>query len=202
VCCHILTHFGYRQTLFCTQSALFAILRSLRCASKAHASMFLTLARAQFPKRQVCCPPRRFPCLPAEPFKHYSGIVPQLQNVVSTVNLGCQLDLASIAQRARNAEYNPKRFAACILRIREPKTTALMFNSGKVVIAGARSEEQSRLAARKVGWCSSTWPHIIANHDRPRSHSIAALFVHGELKRTMSHLRYQGLCWACDCDVG
>jgi TATA-box binding protein (TBP) (component of TFIID and TFIIIB) len=86
----------------------------------------------------------------AEPGPHPSGIVPQLQNVVSTVNLGCKLDLASIAQSARNAEYNPKRFAACIVRIREPKTTALMFNSGKMVIAGAKSEEASRLAARKV----------------------------------------------------
>lgn len=66
------------------------------------------------------------------------------------MNLKCALDLASIAQRARNAEYNPKRFAACIVRIKDPKTTALMFNSGKMVIAGAKSEDQSRLAARKV----------------------------------------------------
>lgn len=79
-----------------------------------------------------------------------SGIVPVLQNIVATCNLQHQLDLSSIAQRARNAEYNPKRFAACIVRIKEPKTTALMFNSGKMVIAGAKSEEQSRLAARKV----------------------------------------------------
>lgn len=87
-------------------------------------------------------------------FQHHSGIVPQLQNVVSTVNVGCKLDLSSIAQRARNAEYNPKRFAACIVRIREPKTTALMFSSGKMVIAGARSEEQSKQAAKKVLLCT------------------------------------------------
>jgi transcription initiation factor TFIID TATA-box-binding protein len=39
---------------------------------------------------------------------HPSGIVPQLQNVVATVNLGCRLDLKEIALHARNAEYNPK----------------------------------------------------------------------------------------------
>jgi TATA-box binding protein (TBP) (component of TFIID and TFIIIB) len=39
---------------------------------------------------------------------HPSGIVPQLQNVVATVNLGCKLDLKEIALHARNAEYNPK----------------------------------------------------------------------------------------------
>lgn len=81
--------------------------------------------------------------------KHPSGIVPTLQNIVSTVNLGCKLDLKNIALHARNAEYNPKRFAAVIMRIREPKTTALIFASGKMVCTGAKSEEASRLAARK-----------------------------------------------------
>ena len=38
-----------------------------------------------------------------------------------------------IAQSARNAEYNPRRFQALIMRIREPKTTALIFASGKVL---------------------------------------------------------------------
>jgi transcription initiation factor TFIID TATA-box-binding protein len=39
---------------------------------------------------------------------HPSGIVPQLQNVVATVNFGVPLDLKQIALHARNAEYNPK----------------------------------------------------------------------------------------------
>lgn len=78
-----------------------------------------------------------------------AGIVPQLQNIVSTVNLGCKLDLKKIALHARNAEYNPKRFAAVIMRIRDPRTTALVFSSGKMVCTGAKSEALSRLAARK-----------------------------------------------------
>ncbi|XP_028395917.1 TATA-box-binding protein 1-like [Dendronephthya gigantea] len=78
-----------------------------------------------------------------------SGILPQLQNIVSTVNLGCKLDLKKIALHARNAEYNPKRFAAVIMRIRDPRTTALIFSSGKMVCTGAKSEDLSRLAARK-----------------------------------------------------
>lgn len=68
---------------------------------------------------------------------------------MSTVNLNCKLDLKKIALHARNAEYNPKRFAAVIMRIREPRTTALIFSSGKMVCTGAKSEEDSRLAARK-----------------------------------------------------
>jgi len=77
------------------------------------------------------------------------GIVPTLQNIVATVNLGCRLDLKTIALHARNAEYNPKRFAAVIMRIRDPKTTALIFASGKMVVTGAKSEDDSRLASRK-----------------------------------------------------
>ncbi|KAF7684549.1 TATA-box-binding protein [Astathelohania contejeani] len=81
--------------------------------------------------------------------RNESGITPTLQNVVSTVNLNCKLDLKAIAMRARNAEYNPKRFAAVIMRIREPHTTALIFASGKMVITGAKSEHSSWVAARK-----------------------------------------------------
>jgi len=75
---------------------------------------------------------------------------PTLQNLVATCNLAVELDLKTIALHARNTEYNPKRFSACIMRIREPKTTALIFRSGKVVVTGAKSEEQARNAARKI----------------------------------------------------
>lgn len=89
------------------------------------------------------------PRTPYTPVLPDVNIIPQLQNIVSTVNLGCKLDLKKIALHARNAEYNPKRFAAVIMRIREPRTTALIFSSGKMVCTGAKSEDMSRLAARK-----------------------------------------------------
>ncbi|XP_028248672.1 TATA-box-binding protein-like isoform X4 [Glycine soja] len=78
---------------------------------------------------------------PVDLTKHPSGIVPTLQNIVSTVNLDCKLELKSIALQARNAEYNPK------------------------VCTGAKSEQQSKLAARKdfkiqniVGSCDVKFP--------------------------------------------
>ena len=74
--------------------------------------------------------------------------LPKLQNIVSTANLKCVLDLREIALKAKNAEYNPKRFAAVIMRIKEPKTTALIFSSGKMVCTGAKTEEESRQASR------------------------------------------------------
>ena len=36
------------------------------------------------------------------------NFVAMCRNIVSTVTLGCKLDLKDIALRARNAEYNPK----------------------------------------------------------------------------------------------
>ena len=66
---------------------------------------------------------------------------PKLQNLVSTANLNCPLDLNEISFKCRNAEYNPKRFAAVIMRMKEPvRTTALIFKTGKMVITGAKSE--------------------------------------------------------------
>ncbi len=100
----------------------------------------------------IFAPPSPTPAAPLSlnpPAKMDPGFVPQVQNIMSTVSLGCRLDLNQIALNARNAEYNPKRFAAVIMCIREPRTTALIFSSGKIVCTGAKSEEDSRLAARK-----------------------------------------------------
>lgn len=81
---------------------------------------------------------------------HPSGIVPNIQNVVATVSVGCKLDLKKIALQTKNTEFNPKRFSAVIMRIQEPKATALIFASGKVVCTGCKSEHDAKLAARKV----------------------------------------------------
>lgn len=83
-------------------------------------------------------------------FKHRAtGIEINLQNIVATVNLKAKLNLKDIALRVRNAEYNPQRFAAVIMRVREPKATALVFASGKMVVTGVKSEFDSKTAARK-----------------------------------------------------
>ncbi|KAI6192807.1 Transcription factor TFIID [Aphelenchoides fujianensis] len=93
--------------------------------------------------------PSRIPAAVRSPAVAFETPRPVLQNVVSTVNLGVPLDLKKIALHSRNAEYNPKRFSAVVMRIREPRTTALLFSSGKIVVTGAKSENQSRLASRK-----------------------------------------------------
>ncbi|XP_037610179.1 TATA-box-binding protein-like isoform X6 [Sebastes umbrosus] len=91
------------------------------------------------------------PVRPETPVTQQAELIPRIQNVVSTVDLGCTLDLHFIARKAWNVEYKPQVYQGLIMRIREPRATALIYKSGKVVCTGARSAEQSRLAARKFG---------------------------------------------------
>ena len=86
----------------------------------------------------------------------------KIENIVSTADLGCRLNLREIALRAKNVDYNPKRFSAVIMRIKEPKATALIFSSGKIVTLGTKNEEQSRTACRKFA-------KIIKSQDYPVS---------------------------------
>ncbi|KAJ8984363.1 hypothetical protein NQ317_003510 [Molorchus minor] len=72
-----------------------------------------------------------------------------LQNCVATVDLHTSLDLTLINARTRNTEYNPARFHGVIMRLREPRTTALIFKSGKIVCTGARNEHDALLASKK-----------------------------------------------------
>lgn len=73
-----------------------------------------------------------------------------LQNVVATFYLGIdRIDLRRLAQVYPFVEYNPSKFAAATVRIREPRTTALIFASGKMVCTGAKTELAARLASRK-----------------------------------------------------
>ena len=75
---------------------------------------------------------------------------PNIVNIVSKFELGTPLNLKEIALQISNCEYNPKRFNAAIMRIKEPKTTFLIFNSGYITILGAKSEENSEKAAKII----------------------------------------------------
>eukprot|EP01012_Entosiphon_sulcatum_P056077 TRINITY_DN7909_c0_g1_i1.p1 TRINITY_DN7909_c0_g1~~TRINITY_DN7909_c0_g1_i1.p1 ORF type:complete len:293 (+),score=66.58 TRINITY_DN7909_c0_g1_i1:38-880(+) len=77
------------------------------------------------------------------------GLTPVIENCVCQCHLGTNLDLREIAIRARNMEYNPQSFSACVMRMREPRATALIFSTGKMILTGCKSEEEAKLAAKK-----------------------------------------------------
>jgi len=71
-----------------------------------------------------------------------AGLPPDLMihNVVATSNFGCRVDMEKVAW-ACYGEYNPRTFRAVKLRLADsPKSTALVFASGKVVCTGSPSE--------------------------------------------------------------
>jgi transcription initiation factor TFIID TATA-box-binding protein len=76
----------------------------------------------------------------------------RIQNMSSTANLGVRLDLKTIALKCRNTEFNPRRFGAVIMRLREPRATALLFASGKMVVTGVKSTHNATLAAKKFAY--------------------------------------------------
>jgi len=73
----------------------------------------------------------------------------RIQNIASTANFGVRLDLKKIALKCRNTEFNPRRFSAVIMRLREPRATALMFASGKICVTGVKSTHNATLAMKK-----------------------------------------------------
>ena len=73
---------------------------------------------------------------------------PHIVNIVSMANLGVPLSLREIALQCKNAEYNPSRINAVIMRIKKPKAAALVFNSGIIIVLGAQDKENSKEAAK------------------------------------------------------
>ena len=73
-----------------------------------------------------------------------------VENVVATATLGQKLDLMAIMKVFRNVEYRPKKFPGLVFRLKRPKTSTLIFSTGKMVCTGAKSEKLASSAIRKV----------------------------------------------------
>jgi transcription initiation factor TFIID TATA-box-binding protein len=71
-------------------------------------------------------------------------------NIVVSTSLEHDIPLEKMAATLSNTEYNPEQFPGLVIRIKEPKTSALIFSSGKVVCTGARSMEKVDEAIKKI----------------------------------------------------
>jgi len=74
----------------------------------------------------------------------------EVVNMVVTTDLKHKLNLEEIASKLSNTEYNPEQFPGLVMRIKEPKTSALLFSSGKVVCAGAKSIAEAERSVQKI----------------------------------------------------
>jgi transcription initiation factor TFIID TATA-box-binding protein len=71
-------------------------------------------------------------------------------NIVVSTSLEHDIPLEKMAATLSNTEYNPEQFPGLVIRIKEPKTSALIFSSGKVVCTGARTLEKVEESIGKI----------------------------------------------------
>ena len=82
-------------------------------------------------------------------FSDDTRILPDVQNVVVTMNVGTKhLDPCHIMSHVPG-EYKPTRFAAMVVRQDPPSATSLWFMNGNFVCVGGRGREWARTALQK-----------------------------------------------------
>ena len=70
----------------------------------------------------------------------------KVENIVASATLGKSLELPRIAPALENVEYNLEQFPGLVFKLKNPKTAALIFGSGKLVCTGAKCIEDSKKA--------------------------------------------------------
>jgi len=73
-----------------------------------------------------------------------------IENVVASATLNQRVDLNAVVKGYPGVEYRPEQFPGLVFRLKRPKTATLIFNSGKMVCTGAKSEKEARRAVMKV----------------------------------------------------
>jgi transcription initiation factor TFIID TATA-box-binding protein len=73
-----------------------------------------------------------------------------IQNVVAAATLNQKVDLNAVVKSYPGVEYRPEQFPGLVFRLKRPKTATLIFNSGKMVCTGAKSEQEARRAVMTV----------------------------------------------------
>ncbi|MGM5480978.1 MAG: TATA-box-binding protein [Nanobdellota archaeon] len=71
-------------------------------------------------------------------------------NIVVSTSLGHDIPLEKMAATLSNTEYNPEQFPGLVIRIRDPRTSALIFSSGNVVCTGAKSLEDVEKSLEQI----------------------------------------------------
>ena len=74
----------------------------------------------------------------------------KIENVVASATLNQRVDLNAVVRGYPGVEYRPEQFPGLVFRLKKPKTATLIFNSGKMVCTGAKSEKEAKRAVLKV----------------------------------------------------
>lgn len=74
----------------------------------------------------------------------------EIVNIVASANLKSRLDLNKIVFELGECEYEPEQFPGLVYRLDEPSVVFLLFNSGKIICTGARSEKDVAIAVENL----------------------------------------------------
>ena len=75
----------------------------------------------------------------------------KIQNIVLSVTYeDTEFNLVKVANSLEGTVYNPKRFPGVVYKSSDPKASFLIFASGKMICAGARTMEDAKLAIKRL----------------------------------------------------
>lgn len=74
----------------------------------------------------------------------------RIQNIVASATLNQRISLKLIGEKFPHTEYSPRVFPGLVFRLKKPKTATLIFETGKMVCTGAKSEKEAVQAVNKV----------------------------------------------------
>jgi transcription initiation factor TFIID TATA-box-binding protein len=73
-----------------------------------------------------------------------------ITNYAFTASLNCFLDLKFICNNSCNVEYKRRHFVHLIKKLHNPSITSLIYQSGKIIVTGAKSDQAGRRGIRKI----------------------------------------------------
>ncbi len=74
-----------------------------------------------------------------------------IQNMVASVDLfSSKIPLTKFVKEIENVTYNPKKFPGACLRLEKPRTSILVFDSGKIVVSGAKNEKDIKKSIKEL----------------------------------------------------
>ncbi|MFQ5836337.1 MAG: TATA-box-binding protein [Candidatus Bathyarchaeia archaeon] len=74
----------------------------------------------------------------------------KIENVVASAALTHGIDLNAVVKAFPVVDYQPNRFPGLIFKLKKPRTTTLIFSTGKMVCTGATSKRDVVRALKKV----------------------------------------------------
>lgn len=107
----------------------------------------------------------------------------KIENIVASASIGKDIVLTEISKALEGVEFNREQFPGLVFKLKEPKTAALIFSSGKLVCTGAKSIDDSKLAINKTVDLMRT-----IDHDIPHEFEIIIqnIVASGNLESTLN----------------